>query len=471
MSPRPRAPRVGSIYDGGKSEIAKDRSRMRGAEDERGGTGAVSQDDEAREAAVSPQGVAKYSPRDVERMVPEPPATRRTEFERDRARVLHSAAIRRLADKTQVVGPGDGDIPRTRLTHSLEVAQIARSIGSGLGADMDLCDLAGLAHDIGHPPYGHNGETALAEVAAGCGGFEGNAQTLRILARLEPKVVAEGEGGPVSVGLNLTRAALDAATKYPWTPREGTSKFGAYPEDAGILAWIREGAPGERRALESQIMDYSDDVAYSVHDVEDAILAGRLDMAILDDDAEVTELAALGARHFSDCDAPALERAAETLARSSAVKKLQHYEPGFTGLVDLKAFTSGMVGRFVAPAIEATQERFGPGPHCRYSADLVTAPEVLAEVVLLKTMAVRYVMLDPGHRTRQDRQRDRIHRVADYLLGAAPASLDPALVPGWESAGSDAERLRAVVDQISLYTESRLERIDRQIAGVSAAWG
>lgn len=425
------------------------------------------------EDGVLPVYRAEYGEGDLERRVAEPPATRRTEFERDRARVLHSAALRRLADKTQVVGPGDGDIPRTRLTHSLEVAQIARSIGSGLGADVDLCDLAGLSHDIGHPPYGHNGENALAEVAADCGGFEGNAQTLRILTSLEPKVVAPAEGGGAadSVGLNLTRASLDAATKYPWTPEPGTSKYGAYPEDAAVLAWIREGAPGRRRSLESQIMDYSDDVAYSVHDVEDAILAGRLDLSILGDDAEVGALAELGARHFSDADAPALEKAAESLARLSAVRGLSPFVPSMEGLVALKAFTSGMVGRFVAPAIEATQAAYGEGPHTRYSADLVAPAEVVAEVVLLKTMAVRYVMLDPGHRTRQDRQRDRIHRVADYLLGAAPASLDPALVPGWERAGSDAERLRVVVDQISLYTESRLERIDKGIAGVSAAWG
>ncbi|MEI2786303.1 MAG: dNTP triphosphohydrolase [Candidatus Nanopelagicales bacterium] len=222
-----------------------------------------------------------YSGHDHARYLPEPGYPGRSDFARDRARVLHSAALRRLAAKTQVIMAGQDDFPRTRLTHTLEVAQISRELGAALGADPDVVDTAALAHDLGHPPFGHNGESVLDGLSTQVGGFEGNAQSLRVLTRLEFKVFATDR----SLGLNLTRATLDAVIKYPWPRRGDTGKFNVYAEDLEVYTWVRQPAFGERRCFEAQVMDFADDVAYCVHDLEDAIVSGAFDPATLRDRA------------------------------------------------------------------------------------------------------------------------------------------------------------------------------------------
>lgn len=384
-------------------------------------------------------------------------AAERTPFSRDRARILHSGSFRRLAGKTQVVSPGEGFVPRTRLTHSLEVAQIARDIGSGVGCDPDLTDLAGLAHDIGHPPFGHNGESALNRIAAGIGGFEANAQNLRLLTRLEPKVM--GPDGDCD-GLNLTRAALDAVIKYPWPRPEGGGKFGVYADDQDVFAWVREPVAGQRgKCIEAQVMDWADDVAYSVHDVEDGVSAGRIDLPLLADSAEerlVVGTAASGI--YSPESAGDLATVLADLLALPAVRSrivgAADAGQGMRWAAALKQLTSELTGRFVTGAVAATRERFGSEPLTRHGADLAVPRVLAAEVAVLKAIAFRYVMNDPAHQARKAEQQRLLEELVGVLADRGTGALDPVYAGFYEEAEDDRTRLRAVIDQVSLLTDA-----------------
>ena len=386
-----------------------------------------------------------------ERRVTEPAKATRTErspFERDRARVLHSFALRRLAAKTQVVVPGEDDFPRTRLTHSLECAQIGRELAGQLGCDPDIVDAACLAHDLGHPPFGHNGELALDAAAATCGGFEGNAQSLRVLTRLEAKTL-DPDGR--SVGLNLTRAVLDAATKYPWAKAAGRAKYGAYADDAPAFDWLRAGAPGRRPCLEAQVMDWADDVAYSVHDLEDGVYAGLARLGRLADPAERRELAAQTCGLYSELGPEELADVLAELVRQSWW--LSAYDGSLASLVALKAMTSELIARFCSAAVSATRAAAGAGPLVRYAADLVVPERTRAECALLKGLTARYVMARETALAVQARERELITELVAAIAARAPEVLEPALRPAYAEAPDDTARLRVVIDQVATLTD------------------
>ena len=349
--------------------------------------------------------VSRYDDPARERWVSEPPKRAgRTAFERDRARVVHSSALRRLGAKTQVVGPADvdSDFPRTRLTHSLECAQVGRELGATLGCDPDLVETACLAHDLGHPPFGHNGEAALDAAAVGIGGFEGNAQSFRLLTRLEAKTVRP-DGS--SAGLNLTRASLDAATKYPWLRRTDTAKFGVYDDDVEVFTWMRRETASDGRCIEAQVMDWADDVAYSVHDLEDGVEAGHIKLDELADPAAWRDVIDTAKRlYLPTADDAEIDRAVEELTRMVCWPAA--HDGSLKSLAALKNLTSQLIGRFCQAAEAATREVYGRGPLMRYQANLVVPGSARIECGLLKAVTAHYVMNREGVTIIRAHQRD-----------------------------------------------------------------
>ena len=211
------------------------------------------------------------------RFFAEPPSRTRSPFRRDCDRVIHSTAFRRLKHKTQVFVFHEGDHYRTRLTHTLEVAQIARAVARQLGLDEDLTETLALAHDLGHPPFGHAGERALDVCLRDHGGFDHNAQTLRVVTALEHRY-------PEFDGLNLTWESLEGVVKHngPLTARDGAA-VGRYRE-RGIPCGISDYAAAHDlelwsfASLEAQVAAVADDIAYDAHDIDDGLRAALFDL-------------------------------------------------------------------------------------------------------------------------------------------------------------------------------------------------
>jgi dGTPase len=235
------------------------------------------------------------------RLFAEPPSRTRSPFRRDCDRVIHSTAFRRLKHKTQVFVFHEGDHYRTRLTHTLEVAQIARALARQLGLDEDLTETLALAHDLGHPPFGHAGERALDACLQGHGGFDHNAQALRVVTALEHRY-------PEFDGLNLTWESLEGIVKHngPLTDRNG-SATGRY-RDHGIPAGVSDYVGlydlelWSFASLEAQVAAIADDIAYDAHDIDDGLRAGLFRVDDLKVMPLTAEMIADIAKHYPDLD-------------------------------------------------------------------------------------------------------------------------------------------------------------------------
>ena len=403
-----------------------------------------------------------YSSIDRERFLDEPAKRKgRTEFARDRARIIHSFALRRLAAKTQVAVPWASDFPRTRLSHSLECAQVGRELGAALGADPDLLESACLAHDLGHPPFGHNGEHALSQLAESCGGFEGNAQSFRLLTRIEAKTV---DANGFSVGLNLTRATLDAATKYPWSSVKNPRKFGVYGDDEDIFNWVRKGAPVDKPSMEAQIMDWSDDVAYSVHDLEDALVTGHIELKKIPDD--LSELFSVAkSEYLADISEDEAATALKSLMDLSCWPK--DFDRSHRHLARLKDLSSQLIGRFAMAAEQATREHYGTGNLTRYSADLLVPRAQRVEVAMLKAMPGHYIIKAEKSQERYLRQREVISDLVLAIRERAPQTLESFFLQEWHQATTEEQRLRVVIDQVASFTDPGAYAIHRELTGKS----
>lgn len=410
----------------------------------------------------------------------------RTPGERDRDRVLYTSALRRLGAVTQVVSPTDGILSHTRLTHTLEVAQIARRIAERLnrqdrdavkrvgGIDPDIVETAALVHDLGHPPFGHAVEKELDRLVIAAGvadGFEGNPQSFRIVTKLATR------NAKVS-GLNLTRAALNASLKYPWT--RATSgyrkrKWGAYGTEKTDFDWVRElHDPGdERRSVEAELMDWADDIAYAVHDVEDFYRVGLIPLDRLGSDKEErARFVGEAVRYLAEeprYSSQTLEEKLDTLAAAfvgvvDPIPVLRPYRGTRRQRAGLRQFTAYWINTYVNAVTLAPDEQ--PG-------DQVKISDVARDQVnILKQLTRFYVIENPGLETQQYGQRRIVQDLFKIYKDAAVSGDDREVFPpshrdDIDNAGGHEERVRIVSDLISSMTEPQLLRTHQRLIGIT----
>lgn len=437
------------------------------------------------------------TPRREDRRSPGPEKPeQRGEFERDRDRVLYTDALRRLAGVTQVVGATEGHLFHNRLTHTLKVAQIARRLAEKLlrdqkpaadawgGLSADVVEAAALIHDLGHPPFGHIAEEELDQLARDHGnsdGFEGNAQSFRIVARLVAHRDPERSDG--YVGLNLTRATLNAALKYPWTrdiqhPNgKRYRKFGAYRVDEDTLRFARAlGPSSERQSLEAAIMDYADDVAYSVHDLEDFFRAGLVPVTMLirSEDAFSSFLE----RWWSAPRARVTRE--EVLDQRGMLQRMLEdlflfegqYDDTFSDRAMLRTASSSLIQQYVWAASIAH-----PGKQ-----DPIELPgQIRLQLRFLQRLVWSYVIDNPRLATQQHGQRRIIQSLFSTYLRAVKernTSLVPALFhrevaalgdprPERDRGQNTPEETRLAIDIVASLSDGQAVMLHRRLSGVA----
>ncbi len=374
---------------------------------------------------MTPPGLAPYAcdpARSRGRLHPTPPAPTRNEHQRDRDRIVHSAAFRRLVYKTQVFLNHEGDLFRTRLTHSLEVAQLGRSIARSLRLNEDLVEAIALAHDLGHTPFGHAGQDALAECLRGHGGFEHNLQSLRVVDRLEQRY-------PDHDGLNLTFETREGILKH--CSRAHALEIEAR-EPHGVA---RRFLDGTQPSLEAQLVNLADEIAYSAHDIDDGVRSGLLVLEQFDDVALV--------------------------ARYRAQALADH--PSLGGRRLLFETIRRMLSQLVYDVIAHTQERLQAArprdaDEARRAPPLVGfGDEARRELVELKRFLFQALYRHPQVVAKTDAGR----RVVRELFAAYVAS--PGEMPA-DFAGA-ADRPRAVADYIAGMTDRFALREHQRLTG------
>jgi dGTPase len=412
----------------------------------------------------------------------------RSVFKRDRDRILYTSALRRLAGVTQVVAASEGHIFHNRLTHTVEVAQIARRLAEFLaveqedlaelyGLDPEVAEAAALAHDLGHPPFGHVAEEALDSAVKASGvmdGFEGNPQSFRVVTKLA-KRHEDFEG------LNLSRAVLNAILKYPWYRQTDGSwkerKWGAYHTEEEDFAFARaeHGSDGEKSA-EAEIMDWADDIAYAVHDVEDFYRAGLIPLDRIlkhDDDVErfMSRVFNRWRRNVAVWDYSEGELTRAFLRVIDLIRRppiSMPYEGTLEQRAVLRSTTSELIGRYIRGLRlreqDVTNQR-------RVERDR----ELDMELRMLKQLTWEYVVLNPSLGAQQHGEQRVVGELYDMFLDAAcggggilPVSARERLeainvdVPAHQR---ETQYVRLAVDLVAGMTEEQAMRVHARLTG------